>query len=61
VLVTFNRKHFIKLHRESDEHAGVIVCTVDADFEGLAQRIHDLLLENPDMSKKLLRVNRPNL
>ena len=59
VLITFNRKHFIKLHRESDEHAGIIVCTVDVNFEALAQRIHSVLEENPEVVGKLLRVNRP--
>ena len=61
ILVTFNRKHFIKLHRENHEHAGIIVCTVDADFEGLAQRVHATLEANPDMAGQLVRVNRPNL
>jgi hypothetical protein len=61
ILVTFNRKHFIKLHRENDEHAGIIVCKVDADFEGLAQRVHNALEENPVMTGKLVRVNRPNV
>lgn len=60
ILITFNRKHFIKLHRENDEHTGIIVCTVDANFEALAQRIHDVLEDNSDTARKLLRVNRPN-
>ena len=58
ILVTFNRKHFIKLHKENDNHAGIIVCTVDVDFKALAERIHDALAENPDMSAQLVRVNR---
>lgn len=59
ILVTFNRKHFIKLHKDGVEHAGIIVCTVDVNFEALAQRIHSALEETPDMSAKLVRVNRP--
>ena len=59
ILVTFNRKHFIKLHKDGAEHAGIIVCTVDVNFEALAQRIHSAIEEHPDMSGKLVRVNRP--
>ena len=59
ILITFNRKDFIKLHKDGAEHAGIIVCTVDINFEALAQRIHNALEENPDMSGKLIRVNRP--
>lgn len=59
ILITFNRKHFIKLHRENNVHAGIIVCTVDVNFEDLAQRIHTALEENSDMADKLLRINRP--
>ena len=60
ILITFNRKHFIRLHNENTDHAGIIVCTVDADFDALAQRIHAALQENQEMAGKLVRVNRPN-
>ena len=42
-VVTFNRRHFIKLHNASQEHAGIVVCTFDADFAALAARIHAAL------------------
>lgn len=58
VLLTLNRKHFIRLHRERPAHAGVIVCTFDADFEALARRIHEALIETPDMTGRLARINR---
>ena len=59
VLIAFNRKHFIRLHKENTEHTGIIVCTFDPDFAALAQRIHTALTENPQMDGQLLRVNRP--
>ncbi|MFQ5823590.1 MAG: DUF5615 family PIN-like protein [bacterium] len=31
-VLTFNRKHFIALHRYQAEHAGTIVCTFDIDL-----------------------------
>ena len=59
VLLTLNRRDFIQLHNESSSHAGIVVCTFDADFVALAERIHDRLEKTPDMSRKLVRVNRP--
>ena len=31
VLVTLNRKHFIRLHTLQPDHAGIVVCTFDLD------------------------------
>jgi len=31
-LLTLNRKHFIRLHKASPGHAGIIVCTFDPDY-----------------------------
>lgn len=36
VLVTLNRKHFIRLHQINPAHAGIITCTFDPDFLALA-------------------------
>lgn len=60
ILVTYNRKHFIRLHNDNSNHAGIIVCTVDPDTKALAERIHKELEANPDMNGKLMRVNQPN-
>ena len=43
VLVTLNRKHFIRLHQINPVHAGMIICTFDPDFPALAQRIDSAL------------------
>ena len=61
ILLTFNRKHFIKLHRDMPNHSGIVVCTFDPDFEALAIRIHQTVTTSADMSGKLLRVNRPQV
>lgn len=60
ILLTLNRKHFIRLHTENADHAGIIVCTFDPDFEGQANRIHAALEQEPDMTHQLVRVNRPS-
>jgi hypothetical protein len=61
ILVTINRKHFIRLHSQQPQHFGIVVCTFDLDYSGLAQRVHAAISAEPDMSGKLLRVNRPNV
>ena len=58
-VLTINRKHFIALHRSEPEHAGIIVCTFDADFVGQAARIDVALKECDDLKGQLIRVNRP--
>ena len=58
-LLTINRKHFIALHRSAPNHAGIIVCTLDANFAGQAERIDAALKEHPDMKGQCVRVNRP--
>ena len=45
VLVTLNRRHFIRLHRGNSSHFGIIVCTFDPAFEALGRRIYDRLIQ----------------
>lgn len=59
VLLTFNRKHFIRLHQQQHDHCGIIACTVDADFAALAHRIHQVLESQGQESRLLIRINRP--
>lgn len=59
-LVTLNRRHFIRLHHESTEHFGIIVCTFDADFLGQAERIHKAVTDQKALNGQLIRVNRPS-
>ncbi len=57
ILVTHNRLHFVRLHqRRTVRHAGIVVCSVDPDFAGLATRIHSALAQG--MADHLARVNR---
>jgi hypothetical protein len=59
VLVTLNRKHFIRLRALQPDHAGIVVCTFDLDYAALAQRIHDALAVEPELRGRLIRINRP--
>lgn len=59
VVVTLNRRHFVRLHGDHPEHAGVIACSFDRDFVALAERIHACLTAQPDLAGRLVRINRP--
>lgn len=59
-VLTYNRKHFKRLHQKQSEHAGIIVCTEDPDRAGQAKRIADKIEEEKDLSGKLIRVYRPS-
>ncbi len=58
MLLTLNRKHFIRLHNEKLDHSGIIVCTFDPDFVGQANRIHTAIENQEHMANALIRVNR---
>ncbi len=59
ILLTLNRKHFVRLHRQNNKHSGIIVCSFDPDFESLAYRIHEAINEYQNLSGQLIRINRP--
>ena len=58
-VLTFNRRHFIRLHAAAPRHAGIIVCTFDVDFSALASRIDAAIRALPALEGQLLRVSRP--
>jgi predicted nuclease of predicted toxin-antitoxin system len=58
-VITLNRRDFIRLHQQNSEHAGIIVCKVDADNAALAARIHETIEQAGNLSKQLIRINRP--
>jgi predicted nuclease of predicted toxin-antitoxin system len=58
-VITQNRKDFFRLHRIQPNHAGIIACTNDRDWEALANRIHMAITAEEPISGKLIRVVRP--
>src|SRR5688500_14165716 len=57
-VITHNRRHFHREHRRSAAHAGIITCTVDADYVALAARVNARLLATPDLSGQLIKVTK---
>lgn len=58
ILLTLNRKHFIRLHKQVADHAGMIVCTFDPDFTGQARRIDEAIHAASIWVGQIVRVNR---
>ncbi|MEH1911344.1 DUF5615 family PIN-like protein [Nostoc sp.] len=59
VILTLNRRDFKRLHRLQRTHAGIIICTDDADRSRLAQRIHAAILAAELLANTLISVVRP--
>jgi hypothetical protein len=49
-ILTLNRRDFMRLHRDSGQHAGIIVCREDPDIAALAERVHAIL--DPDFKRQ---------
>ena len=58
-VLTINRRHFVRLHQETPEHAGIVVCSLELDFDGQARRIAAAVDGLDSLSGQLLRINRP--
>ena len=58
-VLTINRRDFIRLHRRQPSHHGIVVCTVNADVERQAQRIHEAISATSTLDGMLIRVTRP--
>ena len=59
-VLTLNRRHFIRLHLQQNQHAGIVACTFDPDFAGLADRIHEAICVQAQLTGRLIRINRSN-
>jgi hypothetical protein len=57
-VLTLNRRHFIRLHREQADHSGIIVCKFDPEFVSQAERTDKAIADNLPIAGKLVRVNR---
>jgi len=60
IVITHNRRHFVRLHTRNPQHAGIIICTADDDLTALASRIDAELKRNADWHGQLGRVQRPS-
>ena len=57
-VLTLNRSDFIRLHKQSSAHTGIIVCSENTNFERLAEKIHEALVSIDNLNEQLIRVYR---
>ncbi len=57
-VLTFNRRHFVRLHLSGVAHEGIIVCT-DDEATALTQRLDQALARYPTLTNHLIRINLP--
>src|ERR1700689_3436978 len=58
-VVTYNRRHYERLHRQGAAHSGILSASQDTDHPALAARIH-VALAGSSPGRWCLRVNRPS-
>ncbi|WP_310487307.1 DUF5615 family PIN-like protein [Chamaesiphon sp. VAR_69_metabat_338] len=58
-VITQNRRDFIRLHNRGLNHAGIVACTKNLDWDGFASEIDRVLIERASIAAELVRVNRP--
>ena len=58
-VLTLNRKDFKRLHKQYSNHAGIIICTEDADRAGQARRISERISGFENLNNQLVRIYRP--
>jgi hypothetical protein len=57
-VLTLNRRHFVRLHRLTSDHFGIVVCTYDPDFVALADRIDDTIRSSGEL--RTVAPNQPS-
>jgi hypothetical protein len=60
ILLTQNRRDFIRRHKAGLPHRGIVVCTYDPDPERLASRVDEAVAVESAPGRWLIRVNRPS-
>jgi predicted nuclease of predicted toxin-antitoxin system len=58
-VITQNRRDFIWLHNQGINHAGIIVCSKNLDWEEFTTEIDRVIGTKESIQGELLRVNRP--
>jgi hypothetical protein len=58
-VLTNNRRHFHRLHRQFPNHAGIITFTNDPDRQALGQRIHDAISAAQTLTGVLIKIIQP--
>jgi predicted nuclease of predicted toxin-antitoxin system len=58
-ILTINKSDFVRLHRHSGNHFGIVVCSSNRNWEQFAARIDEAVKTEVSLQGKLIRVVRP--
>ncbi|WP_373544254.1 DUF5615 family PIN-like protein [Chamaesiphon sp.] len=58
-VITQNRRDFIWLHNNRFNHAGIVACTKNLDWDGFTAEIDRVLATRDSIASELVRVNSP--
>jgi predicted nuclease of predicted toxin-antitoxin system len=60
-VLTCDRDKFIQLHSETvTEHYGIVVCTMDNDFQRFASQVHESINTKRTLMGELIRITKPS-
>jgi predicted nuclease of predicted toxin-antitoxin system len=60
VVLTLNRKDFLRLHKQIPDHPGIVICTNNLNRIELAEIIHQTIQPVADFRGQLIRVVKPD-
>jgi len=60
-VLTMNRRDFIRLHRQTPHHKGIIICKSNTNWEKIAHAIHNHLIQFESIHGELIRIKLPSV
>ena len=55
-VLTMNRRDFIRLHAQTPQHKGIVICKSSTNWEKIGQAIHNHLSQFETIEKQLIRI-----
>jgi predicted nuclease of predicted toxin-antitoxin system len=59
-VITMNRRDFIRLHTQTPQHKGIVICRSNTDWKKIAQAIHSHLSLFESIDGQLIRIKLPS-
>ncbi|NCQ69207.1 MAG: hypothetical protein GPJ27_08385 [Microcystis aeruginosa L111-01] len=60
-VLTMNRRDFIRLHAQTSQHQGIVICRSSINWEKIAQAIDNHLSQFETIEGQLIRIKLPNI
>ncbi|WP_434686477.1 DUF5615 family PIN-like protein [Pseudanabaena minima] len=53
--------NFLRLHTQTPQHKGIVICKSNTNWEKIAQAIHNHLSQFETIEKQLIRIKLPSI